>query len=60
MHIYLKGNGNKKFIVLFERDCKTVYGSLLQNFYICLLWCFHKYFIDCGYLGEILNGLSLL
>ena len=35
----LKGNGNKNFIVLFERDSKTIYRSLLQNFYIGLIWC---------------------
>ena len=30
-----KGNGNKKFIVSFERDSKTINRSLLQNFFIC-------------------------
>ena len=28
----------KIFIVLFERDSKTMYRSLSQNFYICLIW----------------------
>ena len=113
----LKEMETKIFIVLFERDSKTIYRSLLQNFYICLIWwdilteifscppswifvdmhdnvttgvtqffflttqwliffinhthgkCFglphgpkrfHKYFIGGKYLGEALNGLSLL
>ena len=35
----LKGNGNnQQFIVLFKRDSKTKHRSLLQNFYICLIW----------------------
>ena len=25
------------FIVLFERDSKTIYRSLLKNFYICFI-----------------------
>ena len=32
-----RGNGNKNFIVLFERDSKTIYGSPLQNFYTCFI-----------------------
>ena len=34
--MYLKENGNKNFS--FERDYKTKYRSLLQNFYISLIW----------------------
>ena len=32
--------GNKNFIVSFERDFKIIYRSLLQNFYICLIFLF--------------------
>ena len=39
----LKENGNKKFIASFKGDSKTICWSLLQNFYIILLY-FVRYF----------------
>ena len=37
-NLALTENGNKNFIGLFERHSKTIYRSLLQNLYICLIW----------------------
>ena len=36
-HSNLKGSSNENFIVSFEKDSKTIYRSLFQNFYIGLI-----------------------
>ena len=34
----LKGKWQQKILSSCLRDSKTIYRSLLQNFYICLIW----------------------